>query len=225
MKAWTGVFLVLYAASFSAAETGKISGTVVDEHGAPAANLMLELYPIGVAIIGALPRIKTDAHGQFVIIVPSSNRDPEGPSHNMRWLIYPRQGYYPDLSSRFYTTNVNRAQVVEFTPDISEATVKLKLGPKAGALKGHVTDTLTGAPVNPYFELAWASDPQNRMGIGTHSSYFILLPANTHITLWVQSPGYKRWTYPGTVNIRPGHNMTLDVKLEPVRYQHEVVIH
>ena len=140
-----------YAASLSAAGTGRISGTVVDEHGVPAANFVVQVYPIGVTIIGTIPRTKTDEHGHFAITVSASDR----------WLVYPRQekDYYPDLASRFYTTNVSGAQIVEFAAGVSEMTV-----------------AVTGAPVNPYFEFAWASDCTNRQGVGTRSDYRILLP-------------------------------------------------
>ena len=102
------------------------------------------------------------------------------------------------------------------TVEVPEATVIVKLGPKAGALVGKVTDAFTGQPIKPYFEFAWASDPANRMGEGTSENYRILLPSNTAIKMTVSSEGYKTWSYPGTISIGPGQNMPLDIKLEPV---------
>src|SRR5438132_9753124 len=200
-----------YAASLSAAGTGRISGTVVDEHGVPTANFVVQVYPIGVTIIGTIPRIKTDEHGHFAITVSASDR----------WLVYPRQekDYYPDLASRFYTTNVSGAQIVEFAAGVSEMTVVLRLGRKAGALKGHVTDAVTGAPVNPYFEFAWASDCTNKQGVGTRSDYRILLPPNTAIRTTVLSNGYKPWIYPGTISIGSGQDMNLDIQMHPVKHR------
>jgi len=216
---------VSYAASAIEAGTGRISGTVVDEHWVPAANFTVQAFPLHMTWFGTIPQTKTDEHGHFVMTVPAG-RDSDGRNYGMRWAVYPRQekDYYPDLGSRFYTTAVSKAQQIEFMSEPYEATVELRLGPKAGALKGHVTDALTGAAINPYFEFAWASEPGNRRGEGTSSGYRILVPSNTDITLIVLSCGYKKWSYPGTINIGPGQDMTLDIHMEPVRQDNQGAI-
>lgn len=194
-----------------------ISGTVVDENGLPVPHMTIEICPTDMAWSGGIPQAITDDHGHFVkeVVGPVTSG---GRVYGQRWAVYPHQekeNYYPDLSSKFYATTFNHAQHVQMTVEAPETTVIVKLGPKAGALVGKVTDALTGQPIKPYFEFAWASDPANRMGEGTSENYRILLPSNTDIKMTVSSEGYKTWSYPGTISIGPGQDMTLDIKLEP----------
>jgi hypothetical protein len=215
MRYRLAVILVL-TASIAVAGTAKISGTVVDEHGVPVKHMTVEAWPLDVGSSGGVDQAMTDENGHFVLTVVSG-RHPDGRSYGMRYEVYPHQekgDYYADLSSRFYKTTASQAQHIEFSPGNAEANVELKLGPKAGALKGNVTDSATGAPVKPEFEFAWVSDPENRLGESTSNDYRILLPSNTDIKLTVLSRGYKPWSYPGAINVGPGQDMTLDIRME-----------
>jgi hypothetical protein len=77
---------------------------------------------------------------------------------------------------------------------------------------------MTGEAVPPTLELVWVSDPQKGMsaefGIAEEKSYRMLLPSNTGITLRVSGPKHKSFTYPGTINVGPGEELTLDVVLD-----------
>ena len=213
-KCWAAVVLVL-AASAAVAGTGKISGTVVDDNGMPVKHMTVEAIPLDMATSGGTDQALTDENGHFVITVVVG-RLGDGRPYGHRWAVYPHQerDYYARLS-RFYATTNSRGEIANLTPEAPEATVLLKLGPKAGALTGKVTDAVTGAPVNLHYELAWAREPANRMGGGTGDHYRILLPSNTDIKVTVWSQGYKRWTYPGVINLGPGQDMKLDIQLEP----------
>ena len=118
---------------------------------------------------------------------------------------------------RFYHTDDSHSTLVTLTLDKPEANVEIRLGPAAGAISGNVTDAATGEPVNPYFEFARASDPQNRMGIGIGHRYRILLPANTDVTFWVAAKGYKTYRYPGKVDVAPKQDLQIDIQLEAVK--------
>ena len=212
------ILVLVLLASFAFAGTTKISGTVVDNNGVPVPHFTIEAIPLDMSSSGGIDRIKTDGLGHFAITVPNG-RNNDGSLYGQRWLLYPHQekDYYPDISSAFYATGKSHAQKVQLTPEMRETTVEIKLGPKAGALTGHVTDSLTGVTLNPEFEFAWASgDPRKRMGVRTGDPYRILLPADTNIKLIVQCEGHKPWTYPGTIKVGPGQDMTLDIKLEPL---------
>jgi len=214
------ILVLVLLASFAFAGTTKISGTVVDNNGMPVPHITIEAIPLDVSRAGGIDRIETDGLGRFVATVPNS-RSNDGTLYGQRWLFYPHQekDYYPDFSSEFYATAKGLAQEVQLTPEMPETTVEIKLGPKAGALTGHVTDSLTGVTLNPEFDFAWASgDPRKRMGVSMRDPYRILLPADTDIKLVVQCEGHKPWTYPGTINIGSGQDMTLDIKLEPLPY-------
>jgi hypothetical protein len=216
-KCWAAVVLVL-AAEVAVAGTGKISGTIVDQYGMPVKHMTVEVFPLDMATMGQPSQALTDENGHFVISV-IVGRSGDGRTYGLRWAVYPHQerDHYPDLGSRFYATANSHGEIVNLTPEAPEATVQLKLGPKAGALTGKVTDAVTGAPVNPHFEFAWASDPANRRGHATKAEYRILLPSNTDIKVTVSSRGYKPWTYPGVINVGPGQDMTLDIQLQPAQ--------
>jgi hypothetical protein len=218
MKHWATAVLVL-AAPFTLAGTAKISGTVVDEHNIPVKNMVVEAWPLDVGVSGGTPQAVTDEQGHFVLTV-ATGRTQDGHPFGVKWAVYPHAengDYYPDLSSRFYKTDSSQARHIEIpSGEAPEAKIELKLGPKAGAVKGKVTDAATGAQVKPQFALAWAADTQNQMGESTSSNYRILLPSNTAIKLTVLSQGYKAWSYPGTINVGPGQDMTLDIQMEPL---------
>jgi hypothetical protein len=97
------------------------------------------------------------------------------------------------------------------------ADVEIKLGPEAGAIFGNVTDAATGKPVNPYYEFARASDPENRMGMSIGHRYRILLPANTDVTFWVAAKDYKTYRYPGKVDVAPKQDLQIDIQLGAVK--------
>jgi hypothetical protein len=215
MRNRLAVILVL-TSSIAVAGTAKISGTVVDEHGVPVKHMTVEAWPLDMGHSGGTDQALTDENGHFVLTV-IFGRLPDGRAYGMRWAVYPRQekgDYYADLSSRFYKTAAGQAQQIEFFLDAPEANVELRPGPKAGALKGKVTDRATGVPVKPEFEFAWISDPENKMVESTSNDYRILLPSNTDIKLTVLSRGYKPWSYQGAINVGPGQDMTLDIRME-----------
>jgi len=209
-------FLV-FVASFAAAGTAKISGTVVDQKGVPVPHIVVEATPLDMGTSGGLPQSRTDDDGHFVLVVVTG-RTPDGHLYGQRWAVYPHQegDYYADLSSTFYETAKSQAQHVQLTQERPEANVEIRIGPRAGVLTGHVTDSLSGAILTPYFEFTRASDSSKRMGIRMGDPYRILLPSNTDINFVVQMEGYGPWTYPGVVNVGPGQDLTLDIKLEPL---------
>jgi len=210
---------LLMVISATSADAAKIKGTVVDQNGMPVAHMVVEATPLDMGTSGGLPRTITDETGHFALTVVSG-RTSEGRPYGQRWAIYPHSdkggGYYPDLSSRFYKTDKSYAEHVTLTEEKPEAEVQIRLGPKAGALTGHVTDSRTGATLMPEFEFAWASEPSNRMGIRMRDPYRILLPADTDVRLVVQCEGHESWIYPGVINIGSGQDMKLDIKLEPL---------
>jgi len=216
MKSWL-MLALLAPLSLASAGTAKISGTVVDQGGTLTPNIVVEASPVGMAWSGGIPQAKTDEHGHFVLTVVSG-REAYGTLYGQHWLVYVHQddAYYPDLSSAFYSTPSTHAQTVELTPESGDAIIELKAGPKAGAITGHVIDSVTGTPLHPQFDLAWASgDPSKRMGIRTRDPYRILLPSNTEIKLIVQCEGHKPWIYPGVINVGPAQDLPLDIKMDP----------
>jgi hypothetical protein len=209
--------ILLLASSFAVAGTGKITGRVTDQSGLPVAGMTVEAFPLDMAIQGGVPQALSDDQGHFSLVVVTGT-DERGQPYGKKWAVYPHQeksGYYPDLSSSFFETELNRPQTIKFSDGNVVANIDLKLGPKAGALSGWITDAVTGKPVKYTFELSWTTDPHKAMGGTMSSHYRFLLPPNTDIKLTVTSRGYEPWSYPGSINLEPGQDMPLDIKLEP----------
>jgi hypothetical protein len=209
MKHGAAVVFLLNACLVSAV-TGRISGTVVDEYGNPVPHVIVEAVPTNVELVRTMSKAITDANGWFVLRVDAGG-EPDG----MRWGVYPSQ---PTSYFRWSLDNARTSggygQEVRLTPQVPDVTVQLRLDLKVGLLKGQVTDAVTGVPLRPKFELSWASHPINAMRESTLSLYRISLPADIEITVQVTSPGYKQWSYPGTISVRSGQERTLDIQME-----------
>jgi len=219
--------VVAFAASFAIAGTGRISGTVVDEHGVPVKQIVVGAIPFDMGISGGGFSTGTDEHGHFTLNVPVG-REPDGHSYGLRWDVYLKGDEklgFPDKSSRFYHDDNDPPQIVDLTPESPEAHIDLKLGPRAGVLVGTVADATTGAPLNPCAEFSRVSDPYSIMGGSglVKAKYRMLVPPNADVKIKVWQDGYKLWYYPGTVNesgsrplrLKPGEERTLDIRLQP----------
>jgi hypothetical protein len=209
IKHGRAVVLLLNACLVSAV-TGRISGTVVDEYGNRVPHVIVEAVPTNMELVPTMSKAITDANGWFVLRV-DAGREPGG----MRWDVYPSQPTsYVRWSLDNARTSDSYGQEVRLTPQVPDATVQLRLDRKVGLLKGQVTDAVTGAPLRPKFELSWASHPIAAMRESTLSLYRISLPADIEITVQVTSPGYKPRSYPGTISVRSGQEITLDIQME-----------
>lgn len=213
--------LVLLVAAATFAATGKISGTVVDKSGSPVKHITVEAVPLdSPPADGIFPHGVSDQRGRFAITVPLDRLSP-GEASSLRWLLYPYQEsrYYPDLVNRFYDTAGERTRIVTLSSAKPQASVQLKLGRRAGALKMEVKNAATGILVrSSRCTLDWAEDPSRALKIRVSGGLLtVLLPSNTNLRLTLSSDGYRRWTYPGAINVGPGHTMMLDVHLQPAR--------
>lgn len=238
------LLLALFSATAALAATGTISGTVVDDHDLPAKHLTLSYERLDMASAGAVPQTETDDNGHFSFRIVVTRED-NGMIRGARWGVYPRwdsnasdgSGYYPP-NSRFYHTEHSNWQEVDVTPEAPDAVVSIKLGPRAGALTGRVTDAVTGAPIRPYATVvvSWASDPSVFMGANSElageidpgtgqwrynrpiqGKYRILVPAGTELTVKVTSiaRGYKLYQHQGVITVGSGQDAVLDIRLQP----------
>ncbi len=202
--------VLLLNACLAYAATGRISGTVVDEYGNPVPHVILEALPENVELVQTMSKAITDANGWFVLRV-DAGRGPDG----RHWSVYPsKPTSYFRWSLIDGRTGDSHGQEVTLTPQAPDATVQLRLDRRVALLKGQVTDAVTGVPLRPQFELSWASHPIAAMRESTLSLYRISLPADIEITVQVTSPGYKQWSYPGTIRVRSGQEITLDIQME-----------
>jgi hypothetical protein len=211
MKHKAAIVLFLNACLASAA-TGTIRGTVVDEYG-PVPHAIVQAFPTNVELVQRISKAImaiSDANGSFVLRV-DAGREPDG----MRWSVYPIEPtrYFRSLFDG--RTGDSPGREVKLTPQAPDVTVQLRLDHKVGWLKGQVTDAVTAAPLIPRFELSRAAHPIPAMRESMLSLYLLSLPADIEITVRVTSPGYKPWSYPGTISVRSGQEITLDIQMEP----------
>jgi hypothetical protein len=207
------VLISLLLTIWAAARSGRISGTVVDEYDNPVPQAIVEADPANTELVQNLSVSKaiTDANGWFELRVDTGH-DPDG----RLWSVYPRnpRSYLPWSFIDGRQGDSHGAEV-KLTPQVPDATVQLRLDLRVGLLKGQVTDAVTGVPLRPKFELSWASYPIVAKGESTLSLYRISLPANIEITVQVTSLGYKPWSYPSTIRVKPGQEIKLDIQMEP----------
>jgi hypothetical protein len=196
---------------------GLIEGTVRYEEGNPVNGATVYAATMNGLGAGILPNAKTDETGHFAIphlwlgkyAVAAEKLDED----------------YPDMINRFYSAG--KFETVTLTSRHFAASVSIRLGPKAGVLVGTVADAATGAPLNPCVEFRRAKEPNNFL-VGTglvNGKYRALVPSNTDVLMKVWHEGHKPWYYPGTmdkaqsrpVNLKPGEETELDIRLEPGR--------
>jgi hypothetical protein len=199
------------------ADAGLIDGTVIYEDGRPVKGATVYAVPLGRAMAAIIPHADTDEAGFFAIRISRS------------WFgkfavaAKKEDEDYPDMSKQFYSDG--KFETATLTSRLSTATVKIRLGPKAGVLRGTVTDAVTSAPLSPCVEFRRASEPNNFLsGSGlVNPTYSLLVPSDTGILIRIWLDGYKSWYYPGTldksarkaVRLKPGEEETMDVLLQP----------
>ena len=170
---------------------------------------------MGPPFMGIIPHAATDERGHFAI------------PH--LWLSKYAVGAekldedYPNMTMQFYSDG--KFDTVTLTSRRSAASVSIRLGPKAGILTGTVADAVSGAPLNSCAEFRRAKQPGNFLsGTGlVNAKYRMLVPSNTDVLMKVWYAGHKPWYYPGTtakaqsrpVNLKPGDEAKLDIRLEP----------
>ena len=197
-------------------DKGVIQGAVIYEDGNPVNGATVHASAMFGLAAGIIPNAKTDETGHFVIahlLLGKYAVTGEKPDED-----------YPRMVNRFYNSE-DKFDTVTLTSRNFTASVTIRLGPKAGVLVGSVADALTNAPINPCAEFRRAKEPNNRVvGTGLVSAkYRVLIPSNTDVLIKVWYQGHKSWYYPGTIdktqsqplNLKPGEEKELDIRLEP----------
>jgi len=209
------VVLVVASLSFGQ-DNGSVHGTVVDNSGIPVKGATVYANPLDRPLAGIIPQVVSDVDGSFSI----SKLD------YGRYSVYaakPDEGY-PELSFAFYTGLHAKLLVIKLSAQHQSATVALRLGRKAGILKGTVADAVTRKPVNANVEFRWVSEPQNFLsGSGlTNAQFRILVPSDVALKMVVSLEGYENWSYQADKSSRknallllPGEELNLDIRLEP----------
>ena len=193
---------------------GVITGQVVDNNGAPLPSAQVTASEIGNRPGGIIPLAETDAKGHFEL-------------QHLKWATYrlyaakPEAGY-PNLRFAFYTRNQPTAPTVTLTRGSPLATVTLLVGPKAGVIKGVITDAATGDPVNATIRLERSDAPTLWYARSVQSEYRVLVPATVGISIEVTAEGYRKWVPSrepdaptrAPISLKSGQELRLDIKLQ-----------
>jgi hypothetical protein len=208
---------VLIVASLSfGQDNGSVNGTVVDGSGTTVKGATVYAQPMDRPMASVVPQATTDRNGAFTISKLDYGR------YSLS-AAKPDEGY-PELDFAFYTGFHAKLVVIELSVQHRSARVALRLGKKAGILKGTVADAVTGRPLNADVEFRWVSEPQNFLsGSGLANAQFrILVPSDVPITMVVSLDGYENWSYKSdkgsakdAVLLLPGQDLNLDIRLQP----------
>jgi hypothetical protein len=198
-------------------DRGSIAGTVIYENRKPVQGATVYAEPIGGPPGSYVyPYSETDRAGRFeieispswfgVLLAVSAKKEIED---------------YPPMN-QFYGL---KFQPITLTVHHRGAITTIQLGPKGGVLMGTVTDAVTGYGLNPCVEFGRANVPSSFLaGTGlVNATYRFLIPSNTDVLMKVWCGRHKPWYYPGTtdeterrsLNLKPGEELNLDIRLVP----------
>lgn len=209
-------FLVLTCTSLLAQDSnrpGIIRGIVLDATDRPVVDAKVKANFTG-GFSGIVPSARTDKSGHFVI-----QRLVWG-----EWYVTAskEQEGYPDESNAFYSGLGSIPTTVDLGAGNPEQFVTVHLGEKAGSILGTISDAETGKPVEPCARLQWKNVPSNSWsGYGLiKSKFYLLVPADTDITLMIWAWGYDPWVYKDdggydALRVHASDQLKLQVRLTP----------
>jgi hypothetical protein len=192
----------------TAQQSGRITGTVINEKSEPIAHAKVTADPVdGRPRASAVRYVETDDNGRFLF-------EPM-PWGTYRIFAKKEDEGFPDTAFSFYSNDV--FTVAEITPSASVAEVRIRLGPRAGIVEGSVTNAASGVPVSAGLKLIRAASSDKWFSTSVPPSYRVLVPSSTDVLLEVSAPGFNTWTPGHPLHLEPGAEMHLDVSLQPSR--------
>jgi hypothetical protein len=207
-------------------KAGIISGTVVDEGGAPLEDATVNWFDLEPKYTvevqaGQRPFVKSDGKGHFYIThLIAGDR--------YALVAHKEEAGYPDLAQPLYNplgkTPVAVAQAQDRVPD-----VVIQVGPKAARFQWIVKDAVSGALLPGIGFAIYRSDGRGEnkgmppVGGSAPGTFSYLIPTDIGVTIEFSAEGYKTWYYPGAMDkagrtfLRavPGENIKLEVALQP----------
>jgi len=201
--------------------SGVIRGVVIDDTGlhVPGADVRVDLQD-GRPRMSALPFSETDQDGAFAI-----SRLPWG----LYYVWVSKQQEDGGQVDTFFDQ-------LHFHPETPEISATLTPGhpvaellvtlPRPGKVSWSATDAATGKPVAVSMRVfRWLEGDDNacRLCNEEHGTaalepnrYWILAPTDLEVGLSARADGYAVWRYPTSVRLKPGDNLVIDIKLQPL---------
>lgn len=206
---------VLLVCTFAMSQTpdptpvdGKVSGRVVNADGKPVADATVYvLAQIPGFIDTGRVHVTTNSGGYF--------DSGETLKHGV-YDIYVQKDKdgYPDPFSPFYRPLDFTPETVQLFGEQPEAKIDIRLGEKAGVLRGTVTDGDTGFPLKATIFL-YSLEREGAGGGRVDGKFRLLVPARTEIKVLVQAVGPRAlWSrFQTERTLQPGEEQTLDIRL------------
>jgi hypothetical protein len=165
---------------------------------------MVFVVPKVLTLEGAMPRsAKTGEDGKFVFGGHFS------PGTYTLYSCKEQEGY-PDPTDRFYADSRTETEI-HLVADKPSATVKVRLGQKAGILEGRVIDVNTGAAI--LARLVFYDQNGNQHFLMAKGKYRALLPPGKDIGLMVSSPKHESRVAVARLQLESGQQVHLDIPL------------
>jgi hypothetical protein len=205
------VFFALATSIATAQNAGRITGTVLDEHGQVVEDATVCLSVAEQGSTSSMCRVFTD-HGQFQV--------PE--------IAFGTYGVFAiDEAEGYSIENQSPGQKVTVSAANPSPEITVRLQPSGAVLSGNVRDT-NGKPVKGIF--VEYVDVDGKAGGGSprvsNGEFRMTLPPECDLVIIVHADGYKGWVYTDPLNpTRPvlrlsaGERKQIDVVLEPTHTQ------
>jgi flavin reductase (DIM6/NTAB) family NADH-FMN oxidoreductase RutF len=185
---------------------------VIGNDGTPAGGISLTASPLGVPLATRLPTTRTDQSGNYRF-------------ERLAW--WGRYTVYADDSDAGYSTfstgtsgQANPPEVI-LSPEHPEATLDLRLPPKAGFVRIHLTNKQTGAAILALQVTVMSSQtpPHLMFSASCSSDSEVLIPSDKDLLLHVTSVGFHEWDESAGkgkhIRVAPGIHVELYVQLAP----------
>jgi hypothetical protein len=210
------LLMVSVSAAAGAQTAGTITGTVLDETGAPLAQAEVLASKMEAQRAGnsLLQYHETDPQGRFTI-------------ENLPWGTYSvsarkEDDGYPGPLFGLYPAHSEFMPLVTLQPSSPTASLTLRLPPKAGAIQSiSVVDAVTGMEMNSAAViLRRAAQPDISVETSTTMTP-ILVPSNADVSIEITAAGYKPWPAKdepksiSQIRLNREQGARLDVKLAP----------
>jgi hypothetical protein len=202
-------------------QPGTITGLVLDADGQPLSGA--EVFAVkSDSTMGKLPFTSTDEQGRFQL---KNLSDGTYTVHASK-----EKDGYADTAFPFYSVNSPIVPQVNVNEQQETPEVTIRFKQKAPKLFGRVVDAVTGMAINnSQITLRWADNPEVYRLTGPNrpemKGRFEVLVPPISLTIEVQAPGYKNWTYSddgsdkhaAALKLEREETKELTVVLQPVR--------
>jgi hypothetical protein len=214
----SGVLLSLVSLASAIAQPGQqtvwgsIHGTVIGNDGTPAGGIFLTASPLGVPLATRLPTTRTDRNGNYRF------------ERLSWWASYTVYADDQDAGYSIFSTGLTgqaNPQEVTLSPEHPEATLDLRLPPKAGFVRFHLTNKQTGAAILGLQVTVMSSQtpPQQMFSTSCSSDSVVLIPSDKDLLLHVTSAGFHEWDESAgrgkPIRVAPGSHVEFYVQLAP----------